>query len=73
MQSEAIGLAYRVWRRKWRGDGHEEVSDSYFMSGQALTALQTSGVLVWQLNDCWPATSWAIADYYVGIAYGVGS
>ncbi|KAG8831247.1 hypothetical protein FRC17_003443 [Serendipita sp. 399] len=47
MQSEALGYAYRVWRRKWGGDGREE----------------TSGVLVWQLNDCWAATSWAICDY----------
>ncbi|KAH7310846.1 glycoside hydrolase superfamily [Stachybotrys elegans] len=23
------------------------------------------GALVWQLNDCWPCTSWAIADYYL--------
>lgn len=25
MQSEALGGAYRVWRRKWAGDGNEEV------------------------------------------------
>ncbi|CAG8643305.1 11104_t:CDS:2 [Acaulospora colombiana] len=25
MQSEALGYAYRVWRRKWKGDGREEL------------------------------------------------
>ncbi|KAH8822589.1 glycoside hydrolase [Flagelloscypha sp. PMI_526] len=28
-------------------------------------AYRTSGVIVWQLNDCWPVTSWAIADYFL--------
>ncbi|KAJ7062793.1 glycoside hydrolase family 2 protein [Mycena amicta] len=28
-------------------------------------AATTSGVIVWQLNDCWPVTSWAIADYFL--------
>ncbi|BFZ60064.1 hypothetical protein YB2330_001086 [Saitoella coloradoensis] len=47
LQSEALSTAYRHWRRAWRGEGREECG----------------GVLVWQLNDCWPCTSWAIVDY----------
>ncbi len=27
------------------------------------TDTQTGGALLWQLNDCWPVTSWAIVDY----------
>ncbi len=25
---------------------------------------KTAGALIWQLNDCWPAISWALVDYY---------
>jgi beta-mannosidase len=46
IQSEAMSWAIRGWRRFWRGEGREEVS----------------GALVWQLNDCWPVISWALAD-----------
>ncbi|KAG9090593.1 hypothetical protein FRC06_000958 [Ceratobasidium sp. 370] len=24
-----------------------------------------AGVIVWQLNDCWPVSSWAIVDYFL--------
>lgn len=49
VQSEALTAAYRGWRRRWNGPGCE----------------YTAGALVWQLNDCWPVTSWAIIDYYL--------
>ncbi|CAE7190017.1 unnamed protein product [Rhizoctonia solani] len=49
MQAETLASAYRLWRREWRGRGKE----------------YTSGALVWQINDCWPVTSWAIIDYFL--------
>ncbi|EMD39457.1 glycoside hydrolase family 2 protein [Gelatoporia subvermispora B] len=49
MQSEAVSLAYRAWRREWRGPGKE----------------YNGGALIWQLNDCWPVTSWSIVDYFL--------
>ncbi|KAJ3922775.1 glycoside hydrolase family 2 protein [Lentinula edodes] len=49
MQAECLASAYRLWRRNWAGRGKE----------------YTAGALVWQLNDCWPTTSWSIADYFL--------
>lgn len=46
VQAEAMLHAYRGWRRRWRGPGQYAVG----------------GALVWQLNDCWPVTSWAVID-----------
>jgi beta-mannosidase len=47
IQSEALSFALHGWRRRWGGPGNYAVA----------------GALVWQLNDCWPVTSWAIIDY----------
>ncbi|KAI1657707.1 glycoside hydrolase family 2 protein [Daldinia decipiens] len=49
MQAECLASAYRLWKRQWKGPGRE----------------YCSGALVWQINDCWPVTSWAICDYYL--------
>lgn len=49
MQAECLASAYRLWKREWRGPGRE----------------YCAGALVWQINDCWPVTSWAICDYYL--------
>lgn len=49
IQAECVANAYRLWRREWKGTGRE----------------YCAGALVWQLNDCWPVTSWAIVDYYL--------
>lgn len=53
MQSECLSSAYRLWRREWKGPGRE----------------YTAGALVWQINDCWPVTSWAIIDYHLRPKY----
>jgi len=47
IQAEALASAYRGWRRRWGGPGRYAVA----------------GALVWQLEDCWPVSSWAILDY----------
>ncbi|RKL00587.1 Beta-mannosidase B [Fusarium oxysporum] len=49
LQAEALASAYRLWKRQWQGPKKE----------------YCSGVLVWQTNDCWPVTSWAVCDYYL--------
>ena len=46
LQAEAMSYAYNHWRRAFRGHDRE----------------YCSGILVWQLNDIWPATSWALVD-----------
>ncbi|KAH6695104.1 family 2 glycosyl hydrolase [Plectosphaerella plurivora] len=49
MQAECLASAYRLWKREWRGPRRE----------------YCGGALVWQINDCWPVTSWSICDYYL--------
>jgi beta-mannosidase len=46
VQAEAMRVAYQDFRRRWQRPGARAVG----------------GALVWQLNDCWPATSWALID-----------
>ncbi|WP_328608174.1 hypothetical protein OG943_03345 [Amycolatopsis sp. NBC_00345] len=47
VQAEAMTCAIHAWRRQWQGAGRRVVS----------------GALAWQLNDCWPAISWALIDH----------
>lgn len=49
MQGECIASAYRLWKRQWKGPRRE----------------YCGGALVWQINDCWPVTSWSIVDYHL--------
>ena len=46
VQAEAMRYAYQDFRRRWQQPGARAVG----------------GALVWQLNDCWPVTSWALID-----------
>ncbi|KAI1373873.1 glycoside hydrolase [Hypoxylon crocopeplum] len=46
LQSEAMHYAYRGWRRDWG----------------IKNARLCGGALVWQLNDLWPVSSWALVD-----------
>jgi beta-mannosidase len=46
VQAEAMRYAYQDYRRRWQRPGARGVG----------------GALVWQLNDCWPSTSWALID-----------
>ncbi|KAH0443845.1 glycosyl hydrolase family 2 [Colletotrichum camelliae] len=49
MQAETMSFAYKAWRRDWGQPGQRGCG----------------GVLVWQLNDCWPTVSWAVVDYWL--------
>ncbi|GJN88518.1 hypothetical protein Rhopal_001484-T1 [Rhodotorula paludigena] len=50
IQAEAMSSAFSGWRRRFTGG----------ISGAAC-----AGALVWQLNDVWPTTSWAVCDYFL--------
>ncbi|GAA5833197.1 hypothetical protein JCM11251_005171 [Rhodosporidiobolus azoricus] len=50
IQAAAMESAYSGWRRRFTG---------------GINGALCAGALVWQLNDCWPTTSWAIVDYFL--------
>ncbi|KAL3457030.1 glycoside hydrolase superfamily [Aspergillus heterothallicus] len=49
VQAEAYGYALRNWKRLFKGPGKEECA----------------GAIIWQLNDCYPYTSWSFVDFYL--------
>ncbi len=49
VQAEAAAAAYEGWRLGWRGERRRAIG----------------GALIWQLNDCYPAISWSLVDYYL--------
>jgi len=48
VQAEAYAGALRGWKRQFGGPGDEACA----------------GALIWQLNDVYPGTSWALVDYF---------
>ncbi|GAA6056401.1 hypothetical protein JCM3770_000684 [Rhodotorula araucariae] len=50
VQAEAMASAFSGWRRRFEG---------------GVGGAKCAGALVWQLNDVWPATSWAVVDYFL--------
>jgi hypothetical protein len=49
LQAEAIGFAYRSWRREWRGPGKEYVSTRFLLPTQNIMLIHRSFGHV----DCW--------------------
>ena len=72
MQAETLAAAYRLWRRNWKGRGKEYTAGALvwqvrwrILSLGGRDSHRPSLRALWQINDCWPTTSWAIADYFL--------
>lgn len=48
VQTEALVTALGSWRHIWQRSGGR----------------WAGGALIWQFNDCWPAISWSLIDYF---------
>lgn len=47
----------------WAGQLNQARALAYAIEHYRSWWPRTAGAVVWQLNDCWPATSWAVVDW----------